>query len=342
MAHSATWPIGAGAGRKKVRILFTCAGRRVELIQAFQRAAAKLGLRLSVHTADVERFAAAACMANKAHHVPPVASVGYVPALLKIAERERIDLLIPLIDDELPKLAAARQRFTRSGCCALISSPGVVSICRDKIATFDFLTENGIDTPQTWRASDVLKRRRHGFPYFLKPRKGSASKGNFVLHNRQDLQALAPHVPDAIIQEFIDGVEYTLDVYTGYDGRPRCVVPRERVEVRGGEVTKSRTAKHDAIVTTGVRVVEALAGCIGLITIQLFLTKSGRIAVIEVNPRFGGGVPLAIRAGADFPKWFLMEWLGRRPRIRLQHFSDDLLMMRYHQSFFQTNASRRS
>ena len=322
--------------------MFTCAGRRVELIAAFQRAAARLGLRLMVHTADVERFAAAACTANKAHRVPAVTSADYVPALLRIARREKIDLVIPLIDTELYKLAVARDKFSRFGCCAIISSPDVVRICRDKVSTFDFLTGHGIDTPQTWRGREVLNRRRHQFPYFLKPRKGSASKGNYVLHNRQDLEALVPHVPDAIIQEYVNGVEHTLDVYTGFDGRPRCVVPRERVEVRGGEVTKARTVNHAGIIDTGVRVVEALAECMGLVTIQLFLTRRGRIAVIEVNPRFGGGVPLAIQAGADFPKWLLMEWQGRRPRIRLDHFRDDLLMMRYHQSFFQTEASSRS
>jgi carbamoyl-phosphate synthase large subunit len=342
MAEQATWPIGAGAGRKRVRVLFTCAGRRVELIQAFQRAADRLRLKLLVHTADVEQFAAAACMANKAHRVPPVASADYIPSLRRIAKREEIDLVIPLIDNELPKLAAARDTFSRFGCCALISSHRVVRICRDKISTFDFLTRHGIDTPETWRARDVLKRRRHQFPYFLKPRKGSASKGNYVLRNRQDLEALAPHVPDAIVQEYVNGVEHTLDVYTGFDGQPRCVVPRERVEVRGGEVTKARTVNHGGIIDVGLRVVEALAECMGLVTIQLFLTRRGRICVIEVNPRFGGGVPLAIQAGADFPKWLLTEWQGRRPRIRIDHFRDDLLMLRYHQSFFQTDASSRS
>ena len=342
MGEPTTWPIGAGAGRKQVRVLFTCAGRRVELIQAFQRAADRLGLKLIMHTADVERFAAAACMATKAHRVPAVASADYIPSVRRIAKREKIDLVIPLIDHELPKLAAMRDTFRRFGCCVIISSEQVVRICRDKIFTFNFLTEHGIDTPKTWRGGEVLKRRRHQFPYFLKPRKGSASKGNYVLRNRQDLDALAPHVPDAIVQEYVNGVEHTLDVYTGFDGRPRCVVPRERVEVRGGEVTKARTVNHAGIIDTGVRVAEALAECMGLVTIQLFLTRRGRICVIEVNPRFGGGVPLAIRAGADFPKWLLMEWQGRRPRIRLDHFKEDLLMMRYHQSFFQTDAPSRS
>jgi carbamoyl-phosphate synthase large subunit len=334
MEHATPAIWGAGAGRRRVRILFTCAGRRIELMTAFLRAARALRLEARLHSADIENAVAAACLADQAHQVPPARSSDYIPTLLEITRRHRIDLVVPLLDVELPKLARAREDFARQGCHVLISSPRVVSICRDKLATFAFLTGHGIDTPRTWTADEIMRRTRHRYPYFLKPRKGSASKKNFTLRNRADLAALVPYVPDAIVQEFARGEEYTLDVYTGTDGVPRCVVPRLRVEVRGGEVTKARTVHHDEIIRTGVRVAEALGDCVGLITIQLILGSDGRIRVIEINPRFGGGVPLAIQAGADFPRWLLMEWLGRRPRIRLAHFKPDVLMLRYHQAYF--------
>lgn len=330
--------LGAGAGRRNVRLLFTCAGRRIELIQAFLRAARALGLRPVIHAADAQTCFSAACVADHAHQAPPVASTDYIPALGRIVRRHRIDLLIPLLDSELLKLARAREAFARLGCGILISSPRVVRTCRDKRVMFNFLVQHGIDTPQTWSPEQITHRRRHRFPYFLKPWAGSASKGSFIIRNRTDLEVLLPRVPDAIIQEFVPGTEYTLDVYAGYDGRPRCVVPRQRLEVRGGEVTKARTVRHAGIIEVGRRVVEALDDCVGLITVQLILTPQGRIRVIEVNPRFGGGVPLAIHAGADFPRWLLAEWLGRRPRIRLDHFRDGVTMLRYHQSFFLERA----
>lgn len=337
MNDSAAWMAGVGAGRRQVRLLFSCAGRRVELINAFVRAARSLGIKALIQTSDTEAHIAAACVANRAHQIPPARSRGFVPAMLKIARRERIDLVIPLLDVELLQLARARADFARHSCGVVVSSPRVVRTCRDKVAMFTFLTRHGIDTPKTWTAEEVMRRRQHRYPYFLKPRRGSASKGNFIIRTRDDLGAMAPRVRDAIIQEFVPGVEHTLDVYTGFDGRPRCVVPRERVEVRGGEVTKARTVKHDGIIEVGVRVAEALAECAGLITIQLILMPNGRIRVIEVNPRFGGGVPLAIHAGADFPRWLLAEWLGRRPRIRLDHFRAGVMMLRHHQSFFREN-----
>jgi len=334
MDQGVQWLQGAGKGRRQVRILFTSAGRRIELIKAFTRAAESLGLKPIWYAADAEQNFAAGHVADYTHHVPKIASNDYIPALQRIVRQGKIDLLIPLIDSDLLKLAKAREDFARLKCGVLISSEKVIRTCRDKMRTFEFLSENGIDTPQTWTAAELSNRRRHRFPYFLKPQFGSASKGNFIVRDVETLKAFAPRVPHVIVQEFVRGVEHTLDVYTGYDGRPRCVVPRVRIEVRGGEVTKARTVKHPGVMETGRRVAEALGECVGLMTIQLILTRDGRIRVIEVNPRFGGGVPLAIQAGANFPRWLLAEWLGQKPRIRLDHFQDGLLMLRYHQSFF--------
>jgi carbamoyl-phosphate synthase large subunit len=50
---------------------------------------------------------------------------------------------------------------------------------------------------------------------------------------------------------------------------------------------------------------------------------------IEINPRFGGGAPLAMEAGADFPRWILGELLGKKPNIDPDGFEDKLVMLRY-------------
>ncbi len=328
--------LGAGAGRRQVRLLFSCAGRRVELIQAFIRAARALHLRPFIHIADIDNMVAAAGVADRVHEVPPVSDSAYVTALRRLVRREKIDFLVPLIDPELAPIAKARDLFLADGCVALVSSPEVIQQCQDKLQTAGFLRENGIDTPETWLPPEVLRRRRHSFPYFLKPREGSASKGNYVIRSREDLNIFTRRVPDAILQEFVPGIEHTIDVYTGYDGVPRCAVPRQRIEVRGGEVTRARTVRQEGVMATGMRVAEALGACRGAITIQVIVTPEGRVRVIEINPRFAGGVPLSIQAGADFPRWLLMEWMGRVPRIRPGQFRDGLTMLRYHQSFFRT------
>ena len=77
------------------------------------------------------------------------------------------------------------------------------------------------------------------------------------------------------------------------------------------------------------QLVEALGAGPGVITLQLFLTKDNKVEFIEINPRFGGGVPLSIKAGANFPKWIIQEMLGRKTNIRFDNFKDKLIMLRF-------------
>jgi len=277
---------------------------------------------------------------DRAHAVPLIKSGDYVAALKRIVRREHIGLLIPLLDWELPLIAGAREDFASIGCRAVISSEAVVRTCRDKLATFRALRGAGIDTPDTWTLREVLSRKKHHFPYFLKPRFGSAAKGNYLVRDRDELHVLARRVSEPIVQEFVNGVEFTLDVYTGFDGRPRCVVPRKRLEVRTGEVSKGIIVKDAAIMEVGRRVADMLGEGRGVITVQCMLTSKRQIRVIEINPRFGGGAPLSIRAGADFPKWILLQHLGRRVVIRPHAFTHDLAMLRFDESVFVRNASR--
>ena len=322
-------------------MLFRCLGRRVELLSAFRRAAKQLGIDLEVHGSDASRLSPAIHRVDRAHLLPPIATTGYIDKLVGRTRRCKIDLLIPLIDNALQLIAASTDRFADVGCTALISSEPVVRICRDKLATYTALGQAGIDTPATWAWPEMLKRKRHRFPYFLKPRFGSAAMGNYVIHNADELRTLGKRVRQAIVQEFVEGAEHTLDVYTGFDGRPRCVVPRKRLEVRTGEVSKGLIVKDPAIMAVGRAVAKMLGECRGVITVQCIVTRDGSVRVIEINPRFGGGIPLSIHAGANFPKWILAELIGKKPRINPLGFRNDVAMLRYDESVFVSNASKR-
>ncbi len=327
--------------RSELRVLLTCIGRRVELVQAFRRAAEKLRIDLAVHGADASRLAPAMHHVDRSHVLPAVSSPDYIDVLAALVRKQRIDLVIPLNDLELMTLSTEAYRLEASGCRAVISSPKVVQTCRDKIATHRVLKKAGLDVPETWTWDEVLRRVTHRFPYYMKPRAGSAAQGNFVIHDLDELRVFGRRVEDPIVQEFVDGVEHTLDIYTGFDGVPRCVVPRRRLEVRTGEVSKSLVVKDAALMDIGRRVVIALGECRGVVTVQCMVAPGGRIRVIEINPRFGGGAPLAIHAGADFPRWLMAEHLGRKVRIGESAFRDNVAMLRYDQSVFMPGAARR-
>ena len=70
-------------------------------------------------------------------------------------------------------------------------------------------------------------------------------------------------------------------------------MPRMRIETRGGEVSKGRAVKDLKVMEKVAEVVSALGAGPGVITAQLMVTKAGQMPSIEINPRFGGGAPLA-------------------------------------------------
>jgi len=312
-----------------VRVLFCCAGRRVELLSAFRRAARSIGRDLIAYGTDRSWLAPAMHLVDHAAIAPAIDDPGYIDFLLRLVRKSSIHLVVPLIDSDLLKLSLARQQFAALGCTVLISSPRVVAICRDKLLSFQHLLKAGIPTPRTWSLDEALRLRRPRFPLYVKPRAGSAARGHYFCENRPALDLLAGRVTDAIVQEFIHGREYTLDAYAGFDGRPRCIVPRLRIEVRTGEVSKGRTERNRAVMKVGESVVKSLADCVGVITIQCIQSDDGAVRVIEINPRVGGGIPLAISAGADFPRWILSALSGRPVRIRPNAFESGLHMFRY-------------
>ena len=315
-------------------MLLSSVGRRVELTQAFRRAAAALDLDLTLVGTDMSTLAPAMHHVDAAELVPPNRAEGFVDALHGIVVKHRIDLLIPTIDTELPKLSEGRDRFAASGCTVVISDPRTIGLCFDKMQTYRHLVAQGIDVPQTWLAEEFQAMADPPFPCFIKPRTGSAGKGGGKANDPDELAFFLRHAPEPIVQEFLPGVEHTQDVYCGFDGRIRCIVPRRRIEIRLSEVQKAVIVKDSRLVDICRRTVETLDGRRGVLNVQCIVGPDGRVSVLEINPRFGGGSPLAIFAGADFPRWLMAEWLGQSLQIGQDSFEDGVTMTRYDQSVF--------
>lgn len=315
-------------------VLLTSGGRRVALVREFQAALRALGVPGRVLVADLRRNAAAFHAADAGVLVPRVTSPEYVPALLALCAREGVKMVVPLIDTELHLLAPHREAFAAQGVTLVVSSPATTSLSLDKRTTRDFFVEKGFDTPAVLDAAAILADPAARYPYFLKPADGSCSVGATRIDDAEALAFHARHTANAMVQEFVRGEEYTLDVLADLTGRVRCVVPRLRMETRAGEISKGVTVKDPLLIETGRRVVEALPGAVGCITVQLFLTAERAVKLIEINPRFGGGYPLAAAAGAKYPEWLIAWALGREPAVTMDGWTDGLVMLRYDDAVF--------
>ncbi len=290
-------------------VLVTSAGRRVELLECLRRAVAGLGRTPRILACDLDPAWSAAChLADAAFAAPPCEDPAYPVFLLDLCARERVRLLIPTIDPELRPLAEVRADFRTLGTWPNLSGAATVAVCRDKLATARTLAAAGVPVPETVSLADTdvadLPR-----PAVLKPRDGSAGRGIRFLRGPGDLP------PDLdrtryVAQRHLSGPEYTTTLYVDRTGRVRGAVTHRRVRVRGGEVEKGEVVDDPGFARLAERVAAALPDPYGVLCFQTIVGEDGP-RVFEVNARFGGGFPLADRAGAPFARWLVQEALDR-------------------------------
>ncbi|AFY95660.1 ATP-grasp domain-containing protein [Chamaesiphon minutus] len=314
-----------------MNILLTSVGRRVELLKAFRQSMYRSNIPGKIVTADLKKTAPASFLADVAELVPRIDAPDYIERVLEICNLHQIDLLIPLIDTELHLLSLHKQKFNERGTRLLISSAKANEICYSKKQTGSFFKQAGVKTPKIYELGEVTDR---DFPLIVKPDTGSSSVGVYYVKNRSELNFFTNYVQDAIIQEAIVGEEYTIDVLLDFNGNVISIVPRLRIETRAGEISKGITIKNPRLIAAAKKVVEALPGAIGCITVQCFLQPDGEIVFIEINPRFGGGYPLSYRAGADFPSWLMQLCVGDNPKVGIDEWEDGLAMLRYDDAIF--------
>ncbi len=307
-------------------ILILSAGRRVSLLEGF-KAAARARVGVSVLAADANPDLSAACqVADRAFRLPRVSAPDYADALFNLCKVEGIGLVVPTIDTELGVLASLRERFKAAGVTLLVCDAALADTFADKRLTAGFFRRHGLET------ATIYARGAISYPVFVKPYDGSLSVGAMLVRSAAEMTPAILDNPRNIFCEYIDHAthtEFTCDLYYSASGAMRCAVPRQRIEVRGGEVSKGRTVKG-AVEDIFFEKLAAIDGARGPLTVQLFRnTETGRLVFNEVNARFGGGYPLARHAGADFQAWLINEYLFGEDVAIHRDWKDGVLMLRY-------------
>lgn len=292
-----------------MKILFTCVGRRVELVQSFRLASERLGVALDIYATDACDSAPATYFCDRTFIAPPIRAEGYIPFLLALCEKEKIDALIPTIDTDLLILSKNKQAFASVGTRVFVANPDKVALCRDKRLTSDYFTSLGLYAP---KAVADINDYDGGFPAFIKPKDGSSSINAYKANTLDELKGYAERIGEYVVQPFADGVEYTVDIFCDIEGNPVYITPRIRLAVRAGEVLKTQIRQEPSIIAEMKTLIADFKPS-GAITVQLIRNEeTGRNAYIEINPRFGGGAPLSIKAGADASEAMLRILRGER------------------------------
>lgn len=312
-----------------MRILFTSVGRRVELMQAYRAAAQELGIELMIYGTDITENAPALQYCDSTQIVCRIREPQYIPQLLAICEKEKIDALIPTIDTDLLLLSQNKEKFTAIGTTVLIAAEEKVAVCRDKRFTADYFIRCGLKSPLP---VDDYTQYEGGFPAFIKPKDGSSSINAFRANNAEELKTYAAKIEDYIIQPFIEGTEYTIDAFCDFNGNPIFITPRERVAVRSGEVLQTRIAQDDIMIAECKQLLADFRPA-GAITVQLIQQHgTGDNYYIEINPRYGGGAPLSMKAGANSAIACLRLIAGEQVGYQEKAAQDNAVYSRFDQS----------
>ena len=312
-----------------VNILLTCVGRWRPTVWAFKEALAGRGLVLAC---DSSEDAPALQEADRAFIVPRADDESYVDVLLDICTEQRVDLLIPALEIELPILASNRERFIDAGTLPVVSSQTVIDTCFDKSETSRFLTGAGVSVPRSFdsleAARSALSRGDLALPVVIKPRWGVSSIGTEVATDPEEMELAYRLVRKRIartflakvsatdpehcvlIQEQLIGAEHGLDIINDLDGRYVGTFIKRKLRMRAGQTDRAMTVENDGLRDLGRRIGEAL-GHIGNLDCDVFVTDTGD-QVIDLNPRFGGGYPFSHIAGGNLPR-ALIAWSEGTP-----------------------------
>jgi carbamoyl-phosphate synthase large subunit len=178
----------------------------------------------------------------------------------------------------------------------------------------------------------AINKENPSFPLFIKPYDGSLSKDIFLIKHKEELTDSLLNNPKLMYMEYInpnDFDEFTIDAYYDKHSDLKCLVPRRRIEVRGGEISKGRTEKLDfyEILKNRLNFIKGANGCL---TIQVFIGKvTGEIIGIEINPRFGGGFPLSYASGANYPGYIIQEYIMNETIDFNDNWIENRVMLRF-------------
>ena len=316
----------------KHNILITSAGQRVSLVRAFKETLVKYFPDAHVYTTDLNpKMAPAAYVSDGCFEVLRVTDPNYVFQLLELCLENNVGMIVPTIDTELLVLAKNKQLFADSEIFACVSSYDFISICRDKRNTSDFFEQHNIRVPK------AIDKFNPTFPLFAKPYDGSLSVNLHYICTPEELTQEIINDPKLMFMEYVDTdvyKEYTVDMYFGRDNKVKCIVPRERIKVRAGEINKGCTSKNDIVGFLRGRL-DYIKGCFGCICIQLFYHPETKdIVGIEINPRFGGGYPLTYMCGCNFPEFLIQECFFGEKIGYFDDWKDNLLMLRFDDAIY--------
>jgi carbamoyl-phosphate synthase large subunit len=283
-----------------------------------------------VVAADADPSAVGLRLAHGSGVVPLASDAGFVPALCELARSADARALVCTVAEEMVAVQRERELLDEAGVATWLPGAEAVTTCLDKWCFAQRCLDAGIAAPPTALGT----ARGVPGPWIVKPRFGRGSRDVHTADTADELRWALTRVAQPLVQTRLDGMEFTVDALVARDGALAAAVPRWRLETKAGISTKGRTFANDALVAEVGRLLRAVE-LDGPANVQGFLTANGGIGFTEVNPRFSGGLPLSLAAGADMVGEYLRGLLGLPMRPERLRARAGVTMVRYFAEVFE-------
>jgi carbamoylphosphate synthase large subunit len=276
---------------------------------------------------DADGTAVGLELANEGLVVPRWDDPSFADELVAVASEAGARALISTVAEEFSAIDA--NALEAVGVHTLLPDPEAVRRCLDKWAFVEAMGDAGLATPATalGAAADISG------PWVVKPRFGRGSRDVYIAHSTTQLRAALKWTPEPIVQERIEGREFTVDALVDGSGVAVALVPRWRLETKAGISTKGLTFSDPDVEIAAMHALTAV-GLIGPANVQGFVTDHDEVVIVEINPRFSGGLPLSLHAGADLVGEYLRAILGKPMRRDHLVAKPGVTMRRYFEEVF--------
>lgn len=271
---------------------------------------------------------------HKAYVVPKAEDPNYIPRIIDICRREKVDVILPCTDAELEKLSISKPQISRCGTRVIISPVETIRICRDKWLTYCRLNECLPIVRSALSDAGIDKALEFcGLPAIIKPRLGWGSRDLYKVKSAEEAGIVVSQVQKPVIQTWLQGEEYTVDGLTDRNGKVICIVPRRRIKVLAGVSSQGITVRDEKLIELGKKIPENLK-IVGPFNFQVRKSDEGP-KIFEINPRFAGTGILSVKAGANIPLLAVREMCNLRILPNIE-FKEGLVVSRYlEEVFFQ-------
>ena len=220
----------------------------------------------------------------------------FVDKLFELVKIHKVTVLMPSSGFDIYPYSKYRKELQELGANAVVSDIEVLEICRDKMRTYQELLPR-FKVPFTTTEPDKIP----SFPVIAKPRFGKGSRDVIMIEDESDLRYVTSKHHDMIFQQYLPGIEYTIDVLSDLNKEPLFAVPRIRLQTKGGISTKGKIVRNQKMEEDCMNIAKSI-GIRGPCCIQMKETHDSEPQLVEVNARLGGGTIFTTLAGANMPE----------------------------------------